>query len=150
MPRKKIFLSIVIVALAVGTSSYGAYRFVSRFAGGILGTVMTEKNEFDALSKPIITDLAEKGWRPEAVRHYAASDYAATLDRSSATFDTLRRLGKVTGFSWSVNLEEHNTNVAGTAVVARDVSFENGERRVELDFLWQNNEWRLSGVQAVM
>ena len=155
MLRKKIFLSMLVATLAVGAISYAGYRTVNGFAGGIFGRVMAEANEFDALSKPIILDLVDKGWQPDAVRHYATPGYAATLGTTSALFDTLRELGKVTSFSSRLVLEKKDTGRNGTvetrtAAVARDITFEKGERRVELDFLWQDKQWRLSGVQAVL
>ena len=156
MARKKVLLSVLAAAtIAVGGLSYAGYRVYSEFVGGIFGVVMAEANRFDDMSKPIILDLANQGWRPDAVKRYATADYAATLDKSSALFETLRGLGKVTDVSTRLVAQTHETGRNGnvetsTAAVARDVTFENGERRVELDFLWQDKQWRLTGVQAVL
>ena len=159
MARKKVLLSVLAAAtIAVGGISYAGYRVYSVFFSGIFGVVMAEANRFDAMSKPIILDLADQGWRPEAVKRYATADYAATLDKSSALFEKLRGLGKVTDVSTSLVAQEQDTKARArigsvetrTAAVARNVTFEEGERRVELDFLWQDKQWRLTGVQAVL
>ena len=159
MARKKVLLSVLAAAtIAVGGISYAGYRAYSEFFSGIFGVVMAEANRFDAMSKPIILDLADQGWRPEAVKRYATADYAATLDKSSALFEKLRGLGKVTDVSTSLVAQEQDTKARArigsvetrTAAVARNVTFEEGERRVELDFLWQDKQWRLTGVQAVL
>ena len=159
MARRKFLLSVLAAAtIAIGGISYAGYRIYSKFVGGIFGVVMAEANRFDAMSKPIILDLADQGWRPEAVKRYATADYAATLDKSSALFETLRGLGKVTDVSNRLVAQQQDTKArarigsveTSTAAVARDVSFEKGERRVELDFLWQDKQWRLTGVQAIL
>ena len=145
MFRNRFVITMLAGTLTLGALGFGGYRGItSAFAW-----IQAEQTAFDRLSRPILVDLAEQGWTARALETYAGEANAVRLAQGplAEAFDKLRALGKVTKISAMSGFKENVTPASGMAVVVREVTFEKGKARIELDFVWKDDRWQLDDLR---
>jgi len=142
---KRLLIGMLVGAIALGTLGYGGFRGIT----GAFAWIQAEQTAFDRLSRPILVDLAEQGWTARALEAYAGEANAVRLAQGPLVdaFDKLRALGKITKIAGMSGFKENVTPASGMAVVVRDVTFEKGKARIELDFLWKDGRWQLEDLR---
>jgi len=145
MFRTKLLIGMLAGAIALGSLGYGGYRGVS----SAFAWIQAEQTAFDRLSRPILVDLAEQGWTARALETYAGEANAIRLAQGplASAFDRLRGFGKVTKIAAMSGFRENVTPASGMAVVVREVTFEKGKARIELDFVWKEKRWQLEDLR---
>jgi len=148
MFRNKIFIGILAAGIGLGLLAYGGYRGVT----GAIGWFAGKSEEFEKLTRPMLIDLADKGWTTTALRKYAAPAFATQLDATPQfpAFDVLRQLGKVSSFGYVTGFRQNSTPTSSTATVTRSLTCEKGTANLQLDYIWGSDRWQLQGFHIAL
>ena len=135
---KDIALVGVCVALVAGIAFFGWSFFSGKF------------DEFNAVAKPIIVDVADSGWSNEAVGRHASPALKRLLDDPAHkdALAALRPLGRLKAYQGVQSFKQNTGGGTTTASLDAEAEFEHGKANVSMTLSWIKDGWNLDSFHA--
>ena len=130
---KDIALVAVCVALVAGIAFFGWHFFSGKY------------EEFNAVAKPIIADVADSGWSNEALARHASPALKRQVDDPAHkdALAALRPLGRLKTYEGVRSFNQNTRDGTTTVSLAAEAEFEHGKANVVMSLSWVQDHWNL-------